>query len=192
MTENTKIMPTEVFLWIYENNERVNLEEIPYNSGDTQAIEEGIHQLFDCYSPWTGGDVYYETEIVCDVTEEGAGIFRCLHAETGKPAPFPEDWIQKNLNKRFIINNPETMEPLLTQYYYPWKHRVEILFTDKSAPLPAQTLPPSEADKLKMSKESQRIQDAINSISKMGILTEGNQGMVRDILKKLVSEIKAL
>jgi hypothetical protein len=192
MTDNTNTSPSEVYLWIYEKNERVNLEECPYNSGDTQAIEEGIRQLFDCYSPWTGGDVFYETEITCDVTEEGAGIFRCKDADTGKLAPFPADWIEKNLNKRFIINNPDEMEPLLTHYYYPWKHRVEILFTDKSAPTPPMNLPPSEADKLKMSKESQRIQDAINSMSKMGILTEGNQGMVRDILKKLVSEIKSL
>jgi hypothetical protein len=191
MTDNTKTNPSEVYLWIYENNQRVNLEEIPYNSGDTQAIEEGIHRLFD-HLPWTDRDYYFEEEIVCDVTEEGAGIFRCLNADTGKPTSFPSEWLKENLNKRFIINNPDTMEPLLTQYYYPWKHRVEILFTDKNAPTPALTLPPSEEEKRKMSKESQRIQDAMTSLSKMGILTEGNKESVRDTLKKLVSEIKAL
>jgi hypothetical protein len=191
MTDSTKTMPTEVLLWIYEHNDRINLDEVPYNSGDTQALEEGIHQLFERNYPWSG-DIYFETEIVCDVTEEGAGIFRCLNSTTGEPAPFPANWIETNLNKRFILNNPETMEPLLTQYYYPWTNRVEILFTDKNAATPPMTLPPSKEDQLKMSKESQRIQDAINAMSKMGILTEGNQGSVQDILKKLVSEIKAL
>ena len=192
MTDNTKTMPSEILIWIYENNERVNLEECPYNSGDEQAIEEGIRQLFDSSSPWIGGDVYYETEMTCDVTEEGAGVYRCLDSDTGKPTPFPEEWIEKNLNKRFILNNPDEMEPILTLYYHPWKYRVEVLFTDKKAPAPLFNLPPSDEDKKKMSKESQRIQDAINSMSKMGILTEGNQNSVRDILKKLVSEIKAL
>ncbi len=192
MTDSKKTIPTELSIWIYENNELVNLEDVPYNSGDTQAIEEGIRQTFDCNSYWIRGDYYFDVDLVCDLPEEGPGILKCMNSETGEPTPFPEDWYENNINKRFMLNDPDEMEPILTMYYHPWKYRVEFLLTDKKAPTPALNLPPSEKDKKKMSKESQLIQNAINSMSKMGIITEGNQPSIRDILKKLASEIKTI
>lgn len=181
--------PTEILVWIYEDHLRQNIDEAPFGQGDMDSLEEGIDDLVESLFDWEEKkNQYFKVELVCDVTEEGAGILSCFDAMTGEPRPFPTDWLKENLKKTHVLNNPATMEPLLKVYSNPWKYLVEVIFTTREDEAPQSSVDEATIKKREafVAKEEELIHEALASL-KIPLDQDA-----KDVLTELIEKIREL
>lgn len=185
---------SELLIWVYEDHRRVNLEDAPFGSGDMDALEEGIHDLVESLFSWKEKHKqYFEIDLVCDVTEEGAGILKCVDAMTGEPRPFPAEWLRDNEGKTHVLNDPQNMEPLLKLYSNPWKHIVQCVFTKMDAPPPPESNLDARALKQKEEHEAKQqkvILSAMESLEALGIPLKDKWEDAKDVLEELIKNIR--
>ena len=187
-TMNSEQNPTELQVWIYEDHQRQNINDAPFGQGDMDSLEEGIHDLVESLFSWKEKkNQFFEVDISCDVTEEGAGLLKCIDAKSGEPRAFPKEWLQENEGKMHVLNDPANMEPLLKLYSNPWKYLVQVAFTRKEAPpqcnLDEQTLKKREEFQ---TKEENLIHEALQ---KLKIPLDQD---AKDVLTELIEKVKEL
>ena len=188
-TMNSEQNPTELLIWIYEDHQRQNIDEAPFGKGDMDALEEGIHDLVESLFHWEEKkNQYFKVEIVCDVTEEGAGILTCFDAMTGEPRAFPKEWLKKNEGKMHVLNDPVAMDPLLKLYSNPWKYLVQVAFTTKETTPPESSLDEETLQKREafVAKEENLIHEALHKL-KLPLDQDA-----KDVLAELIEKIKEL
>jgi hypothetical protein len=188
--------PTELLVWIYEDHQRMNIIEAPLGSGDMDSLEEGIHDLVESLFHWKEkSNQYFEIDLFHDDDEVEAGILKCLDAQTGKPRPFPTEWLKENAGKTHILNDPISMEPLLKLYSNPWRYRVEVIFTKRdSAPPPESSLDDEELQEKKefQSKEEKLILSTLSVLMNLGFPIKDSRNAVKDALRDLVRGVQKL
>lgn len=181
--------PTELLIWIYEDHQRQNINEAPFGSGDMGALEEGVHDLVESLFHWKEkSNQFFEIYLTGDVTEEGAGILKCLDAKTGEPRAFPAEWLKENQGKMHILNDPVNMEPLLKLYSNPWKFLVQVTFTNKQTTPPESSLDEETLKKREafVAKQENLINEALHNLK---IPLEQD---AKDVLIELIEKIKEL
>jgi hypothetical protein len=186
---NNNRNPTELLIWIYEDHQRQNIDEAPFGSGDMGALEEGIDDLVESLFHWSEkSNQYFEIDITCDVTEEGAGLLKCMDAKTGEPRLFPNEWLQENEGKMHVLNDPKRMEPLLKLYSNPWKYLVQVAFTNRDVIPPQCNLDEKTLKEREdfQSKEENLINEALQ---KLKIPLDQD---AKDVLAELIEKIKEL
>lgn len=187
---STKELPSEILVWIYEDDTLVNLDDAPYGEGDLNAIEEGLERLITCSKKWKSRK-NVQSELLLDITEEGAGTVTCT--EYGDNASFPEKWYVSEMNKRHVINDPIKMDPILANNSNPWKYRVEVIFTDKDAPPPPQSLLSEEAivtKNEKIKEDVKIIEHAMADLNFLGIVSTKNKSAIQDILVGIIKQVR--
>lgn len=177
---------TEILVWIYEDHKRLNIEDSPFGSGDMDSLQEGLDDLIESLFDYKEKkNQYFDIDIVCDVTEEGAGVIKCIDAKTGDPRPFPEKWLAENLNKNHVLNDPKTMDPILKLYANPWTCKVEAIFTGKNSPVPPfRNLDQTSLEKFKQQEETLLIETMIE----LGINPENKKSKI--ILTQFAQKIR--
>ena len=194
---NSQQNPTELNVWIYEDHQRMNLEEAPLGSGDMDSLEEGIHDLIESLFHWKEkSNQYFEIDLFNDEEDGlGAGILKCLDSKTGEPRPFPTEWLKENEGKTHVLNDPIMMEPLLKLYSNPWRYRVEVIFTKKdSTPPPESSLDDEELKEKKelQSKEDKLVLATMSNLMALGLPLKDKWNNVKDALKELVRGVQKL
>jgi hypothetical protein len=186
---NSEQNPIELLIWIYEDHQRQNINDAPFGSGDMDALEEGIHDLVESLFHWKEKkNQFFEIDLSCDITEEGAGILKCLDAMTGEPRPFPTEWLKENEGKMHVLNDPEKMEPLLKLYSNPWKYLVQVCFTKKETSPSESSLNEETLKKREdyVAKQENLINEALE---KLKIPLDQD---AKDVLAELIEKMKEL
>lgn len=186
----------QLLIWIYENHHLINMEDAPFGSGDMDALEEGIQDLVESLFSWKEKHKqYFEIDLLCDVTEEGAGILKCFDAMTGEPRPFPSEWLRDNEGKTHVLNDPQNMDPLLKIYSNPWKHMVQCIFTKENAATPPECNLDEGVLKEKEELEAKQqkiVLSAMESLVALGIPLKEKWEDAKDVLEELIKNIHEL
>ena len=192
---NSEQNPTELQVWIYEDHQRMNLEEASFGAGDMDSLEEGIHDLVESLFHWKEkSKQYFEIDLFNEESELGSGVLKCLDAKTGEPRAFPTEWLKENEGKTHLLNDPLMMDPLLKLYANPWRYRVEVIFTKKDVTPSESSLDDEELKEKKdqQSKEEKLILSTMSNLGALGLPVKEKWNDVKDALKELVRGLQKL